>query len=150
VPSIEELLRRAAADEDTMVVYVNDNHENWHSQRDELVERALAGRHPELVEPLKPPHDVPFLAKGRHSIFYETSIAHLLHVNDVHRVVLSGQVTEQCIAYSAYDAYLRGYEVHVPKDAVAHIVEEWAKASLAMMEKNLHADLTTVADGALE
>ncbi len=57
-------------------------------------------------------------------------------------MVLSGQVTEQCILYSALDAYLRGYEVVVPPDAVAHIHSELADAALQMMETNMHADLT--------
>jgi len=39
----------------------------------------------------------------------------------VDRVVLTGQVTEQCILYSALDAYIRHLEVRVPPDAVAHI-----------------------------
>ena len=73
---------------------------------------------------------VPFFPKGRHSIFYQTALDHLLRVEEVERVVLVGQVTEQCILYSALDAYLRGYEVVVPPDAVAHIDEEFAEAAL--------------------
>src|SRR4051794_10962141 len=141
VPRIEELLRRAADDDDTQVVYVNDNYEHWEKQRDELVREALEGSHPELVEPITPPRDVPFVTKGRHSIFYQTSVDHLLQVRGIKRLVLTGQVTEQCIQYSALDAYMRGYEVHVPRDAVAHINPEWAEAAFGMMEKNLHATL---------
>jgi nicotinamidase-related amidase len=60
----------------------------------------------------------------------------------VRRIVLCGQVTEQCILYSSLDAYLRGFEVAVPPDAVAHIHEHLARAALEMMERNMHADLT--------
>ena len=84
--------------------------------------------------------------KGRHSIFYQTALDHLLQVEDVERVILVGQVTEQCILYSALDAYLRGYEVVVPPDAVAHIDDEFADAALGMMERNMHADLVPAAD----
>jgi nicotinamidase-related amidase len=149
VPRISELLDRAAGDEDTMIVFVNDNFEHWDRQRDDLVRAALDGRHPELIEPLKPPADAPFFMKGRHSIFYQTSVDHLLQVEGVKRLVLTGQVTEQCIQYSALDAYMRGYEVHVPRDAVAHINTEWADAVFGMLEKNMHADLTPVREGAL-
>ena len=55
---------------------------------------------------------------------------------------MCGQVTEQCIFYSALDAYLRGYGVDIPRDAVAHIVPEFAEAALGMAEKNLHSELT--------
>jgi nicotinamidase-related amidase len=150
VPRIAELLARADRDEEMLTLYVNDNHEHWEHQRDDLVRLALEGRHPELIEPLVPAADVPFVTKGRHSIFYQTSVDHLLQVRDVGCLVLCGQVTEQCIQYSALDAYLRGYELHVPRDAVAHINEGWARAALEMMEGNMHAELTGVADGALE
>jgi nicotinamidase-related amidase len=149
LPNVVELRDAAAERDDVLLVYVNDNYDAWDSGRQELVERALDGEHPELVEPIAPQRPVPFIPKGRHSIFYETALAHLLRVEEVERVVLVGQVTEQCILYSALDAYLRGYDVVVPPDAVAHIDEELAKAALKMMERNMHADLVE-AGGALE
>ena len=89
---------------------------------------------------------MPFLPKGRHSIFYQTALDHLLRIENVERLVLTGQVTEQCILYSALDAYLRGYELVVPPDAVAHIHDHLAQAALEMMERNMHADLRSAAD----
>jgi nicotinamidase-related amidase len=146
LPNMVELRDAAKEREDVKLVYVNDNYDEWEAGRETLIERAMNGKHPELVEPMAPEGDRPFLPKGRHSIFYETALAHLLRVEDVKRVVLVGQVTEQCIFYSALDAYLRGYEVFVPPDAVAHIDEELAKPALEMMKRNLHADLAPAAD----
>jgi nicotinamidase-related amidase len=141
-----ELRDAAKAREDVKLVYVNDNYDEWEAGRETLIERAMDGKHPELVEPMAPEGDRPFLPKGRHSIFYETALAHLLRVEDVECVVLVGQVTEQCIFYSALDAHLRGYDVIVPPDAVAHIDGDLAKAALRMMELNLHAELTPAAE----
>ena len=89
---------------------------------------------------------VPFLPKGRHSAFYQTALGHLLRIEDVERVVLTGQVTEQCILYTALDAYLRGYDIVVPPDAVAHIHEDLAHAALRMMEVNMRAELPPAAN----
>jgi nicotinamidase-related amidase len=147
LPQIVELRDRACSDPDTLLVYVNDNYDQWESGRDELVERALAGRRPDLVEPIVPPGPVPFVVKGRHSIFYETGVDHLLRISDVQRIVLCGQVTEQCILYSALDAYMRGYEIVVPPDAVAHIDADLAGAALRMMETNMHAELASSVRG---
>jgi nicotinamidase-related amidase len=147
LPCIVRALEEAREAEDTMVVYANDNHDQWEAGRQELIERALEGRHPDLVEPIAPREPVPFIAKGRHSIFYQTAVDHLLRSYDVERIVLAGQVTEQCILYSALDAYMRGYEIVVPTDAVAHIEPELARGALAMMERNMHAVLVSVADG---
>jgi nicotinamidase-related amidase len=55
--------------------------------------------------------------------------------------VLVGQVTEQCILYTALDAYVRHYRVAVPRDAVAHIHADLAEAALRMMELNMAAEI---------
>jgi nicotinamidase-related amidase len=141
LPNVVALRDRAQAADGVLLGYVNDNYEHWHETRGELVRNALAGEHPDLIEPILPPDDVPFLPKGRHSVFYQTPLDHLLQVEGVKRLVLCGQVTEQCVFYSALDAYLRGYEVVLPTDAVAHIEPEFAEAALGMAHKNLHAEL---------
>src|SRR4051812_39734546 len=66
LPAIVDL-RRRAEEADALVVYVNDNHDSWEAGREELIEKALDGAHPELVDPVAPREPVPFIAKGRHS-----------------------------------------------------------------------------------
>jgi nicotinamidase-related amidase len=63
----------------------------------------------------------------------------MLRQHDVTSWVLTGQVTEQCILYSALDAYVRHFEVVVPRDGVAHVHRELAEAALRMMERNTRA-----------
>jgi nicotinamidase-related amidase len=142
IEPLRALVARADPDE-TLVAYVNDNHGSWEAGREQLVERALAGRHPELIEPIVPDAGLPFVIKGRHSIYYQTAVDELLRSNEVRRVILAGQVTEQCILYSSLDAYLRGYEICVPTDGVACIHRDLADAALQMMERNMHAELVT-------
>jgi nicotinamidase-related amidase len=145
LPQIVALRDEAKRRDDVLLVYVNDNRDAWDAAREALVERALNGERPDLVKPIAPTDPVPFLPKGRHSIFYQTALDHLLRIENVERLVLTGQVTEQCILYSALDAYLRGYRLVVPPDGVAHIDEHLAQAALEMMERNMHADLTPAA-----
>ncbi|MFG2720149.1 isochorismatase family cysteine hydrolase [Streptomyces sp. NPDC048416] len=138
LPSIVELLDRARR-RDVPVIYVNDNFGQWRSHHGELLETALAGPHADLVRPLSPDKDSLFVLKARHSIFYETPLSYLLQDQDITHVVLCGQVTEQCILYSALDAHIRHLQVTVPRDAVAHIHEDLADAALLMMERNMEA-----------
>jgi nicotinamidase-related amidase len=63
---------------------------------------------------------------------------------------VTGQVTEQCILYSAPDANVRHFEVVVPRKAVAHIHEDLAEAAFRMMEENMRADVTDSVEHALE
>ena len=79
------------------------------------------------------------MLKARHTIFFGTPLEYLLWQREVENLVLVGQVTEQCILYSALDAYVRHYEVTVPRDCVAHIHEDLAQAALKMMERNMKA-----------
>src|ERR671919_698361 len=95
-----------------------------------------------LVEPVLPPDDAPFVVKARHTIFYMTPLEYLLSQKEIDHVVLAGQVTEQCILYSALDAYVRHLRVTIPRDAVAHIHGDLADAALKMMDRNMRAELT--------
>jgi nicotinamidase-related amidase len=127
---------------DGPAIYVNDNFGHWRSNRDDLLEEALAGEFGSLVEPIAPRDDTMFVVKARHSIFFQTPLEYLLGQEGVERLVLTGQVTEQCILYSALDAYIRHIDVRVPRDAVAHIHADLADAALTMMERNMRADVS--------
>ncbi|MFD5421238.1 cysteine hydrolase family protein [Streptomyces sp. NPDC127069] len=140
LPGIGALLGRAR-DAGAPVVYVNDNFGLWRSHHGEILEAALAGRYRDLVEPVAPDEESLFVVKARHSVFYETPLAYLLGQLGVRRVVLCGQVTEQCVLYSALDAHIRHLDVVVALDAVAHIDAGLAEAALRMMERNMAAEL---------
>jgi nicotinamidase-related amidase len=144
LPGIRELIeraRRASVD----VIYVNDNFGRWRSHHDELLDAALKGPHGELVDPIRPDADSLFVVKARHSIFYQTPLEYLLENNGVQHIMLCGQVTEQCVLYSALDAHIRDLEVTVVRDAVAHIHPELADAALRMMECNMGATICEAA-----
>ncbi|MEU9028182.1 isochorismatase family cysteine hydrolase [Streptomyces sp. NPDC048383] len=140
LPAVEQLIKRAR-DASVPVIYVNDNFGQWRSHHGELVEAALAGRHPELVESIVPDEDSLFVVKARHSIFYETPLNYLLGQLGVQHLVLCGQVTEQCILYSALDAHIRHFDVSIAPQTVAHIDPELADAALRMMETNMSTTL---------
>jgi nicotinamidase-related amidase len=149
VEPIAGLVKRAS-EQGVEVIYVNDNYGDWNSSQEELARAALNGRRPDLVEPILPPDDADFVIKARHTIFYMTPLEYLLGQKRIDHLVLAGQVTEQCILYSALDAYVRHFEVTIPPDAVAHIHEDLAEAALKMMERNMRAELVAAADCRLE
>lgn len=138
VPVVATLLKRARQ-RDVPVIYVNDNFGEWRSHHGELLDKALSGPHAHLVEPLRPDGSSLFVVKARHSIFFETPLGYLLSQQGVDRLVLCGQVTEQCVLYSSLDAHIRHLRVTVPRDAVAHIHADLADAALRMMERNMGA-----------
>jgi nicotinamidase-related amidase len=149
VAPISKLVARAE-EAGVEIVYVNDNYGDWNSSQEELVEEAMNGARPDLVEPILPPPSADFVLKARHTIFYMTPLEYLLGQKEVGHLVLVGQVTEQCILYSALDAYVRHLQVTVPPDGVAHIHDDLADAAMKMMERNMDARVTPCAQVDLE
>ena len=142
VDPLRRLIERAR-ESDAELVYVNDNYGDFSASRDQLVERALAGGHPELVEPIVPGGGCDLLQKVRHSAFYSTSLEYLLQQRQVTEVILTGQVTEQCILYTALDAHVRHYAITVLRDAVIALDRELGEAALRMMRRNMRARVLT-------
>ncbi|MDT5095474.1 MAG: hypothetical protein QOH60_4837 [Mycobacterium sp.] len=149
VDPLAELIAKADGRDDVDVIYVNDNYGDFTADQQDLVRSALDGRRPDLVEPITPPAGCLFLDKVRHSAFYSTALGYLLGQLNVRRVVLTGQVTEQCILYTALDAYVRHFPIVIPTDAVAHIDSELGDAAVRMMESNMRATIS-VATGCLD
>ena len=91
------------------VIYVNDNYDDFAASRKDLIERA-DGRHPELVEPVLPAQDGAFLRQGAPQRLLRDPAGLPARRAEIGKLILTGQVTEQCILYSALDAYVRHYE----------------------------------------
>lgn len=140
VPVVAELIDRARAF-DALVVWINDNHGDWAASQESLLAMAREKAGAELVDPIAPYEGAPFLVKSRHSVFYGSPLEYLLNVEKVDRLVLVGQVTEQCILYSALDAYLRRFQLVVARQGVAAIDDELADAALRMMASNMRAEV---------
>jgi nicotinamidase-related amidase len=140
------LIDRARRHDDVEIIYVNDNYGDFTATRDDIVKQAVDGARPDLVKPIVPDPGWPFLEKVRHSAFYATSLSYLLSRLETKRIILTGQVTEQCILYSALDAYIRHFEVTVPSDAVAHIDADLGKAALRMMKSNMQATVVSAVE----
>jgi nicotinamidase-related amidase len=153
IPSVEDiidplagLVAKARKRDDVDVIYVNDNYGDFTADHDDIVRSALEGERPDLVKPIVPDKDCRFLTKVRHSAFYATALGYLLGRLDTQRLVLTGQVTEQCVLYTALDAYVRHLPIVVPRDAVAHIDANLADAALKMMKRNMRAEIVNAAN----
>lgn len=146
IDPLADLIGRTRARDDVDLVYVNDNRGDFSADSRDLVREALSGEHPDLVEPIVPDAGCTFLTKVRHSAFYATPLDYLLGRLGARRIVLTGQVTEQCILYTALDGYIRHLDVVVPTDAIASIFPVLGDAALEMMRRNMSADVVSAAD----
>jgi nicotinamidase-related amidase len=142
IEPLTDLVVRSHDSDDVDLVYVNDNYGDFSAEFSDIVHSACHGARPDLVNPIAPPNGCRVMTKVRHSAFYSTPVAYLLNRLGTKRLILTGQVTEQCILYTALDAYVRHIPVVIPTDAVAHLDTELGAAALTMMERNMSAELT--------
>jgi nicotinamidase-related amidase len=122
-------------------IYVNDNCGHWNTDRDELVRRCqgLNTTAAEIATVLEPSPDDFFILKPRHSGFFATPLHTLLNQRSVHTLVLTGVTTHQCVLFTAMDAYMRDFDLIVPKDCVASDSTANTNHALALLAASLKA-----------
>ncbi len=134
-------LKLRAHKADVPVVYVNDNFGHWQSNFNVLVERFSRSKGKILIQLLKPgPRDY-FVLKPRHSAFYGTSLEILIHHLGVKRLIVTGLATDICVFFTANDAYMRGFEIVIPRDCVAANTAAANQRALKQMQKILKAQI---------
>jgi nicotinamidase-related amidase len=126
------------------VVYVNDNFGRWRSDFTALLQHCLGGRvrgRP-VARRLRPARDDYFVLKPKHSGFYSTTLALLLEHLGARTLILTGFAGNQCVLFTAQDAYVRDFRLVVPADCVASNAAGDNRAALRHMAKVLGADTT--------
>lgn len=137
-------LKRRAKELQIPVIYVNDNFGRWQSNFSKLIEHCHEEpvRGKEIVKLLAPDDQDYFVLKPKHSGFYSTSLDVLLQYLGVSRLIITGMAGNICVLFTANDAYMRDFYLHVPRDCVASNTLEENEIALKQMEKFLKADLT--------
>jgi nicotinamidase-related amidase len=135
-------LKRRARAARVPVIYANDNFGRWRSDFREAVDHCLHDgvRGQPLADLLRPEPEDYFVLKPKHSAFYATTLATLLDYLGARRLVLAGINGDTCVLATAMDAYLRDYEIHVPRDCVASLSPAHNRGALAYMKRVLDAD----------
>jgi nicotinamidase-related amidase len=135
-------LRKRAAGRGIPVIYANDNFGQWRSNLDSLVKICLEKPGRQLVRLLLPsPHDY-FVLKPKNSAFYATSLDLLLQHIGVQILVLTGFAGNNCVLFTANDAYMRDYRIHVPRDCIASVQKQDNTRALRQMRDLLKADIS--------
>jgi len=148
LPMAERLadLKRRAKKAGVPAVYANDNWGRWQSDFRRIVDRSLASRGRPVVERLLPEDDDYFVLKPKHSAFFSTTLDTLLDYLGVRTLVLTGIAGNNCVLFTAADAFMRDFNLVVPADCVVSIDPEDNRLALAHMRKVLDVDVRTATD----
>ncbi len=138
---IADLKKRAKA-AGIPCVYVNDNFGKWQSDFKKIVARCISddAKGKGFVKLLVPDDDDYFVLKPKHSGFFSTTLDLLLTHLSAKNLILTGIAGNNCVLFTANDAYMRDFKVFVPEDCVVSNTEEENRYALKQMETVLKAD----------
>jgi nicotinamidase-related amidase len=124
-------------------IYVNDNLGRWRSDVSALVSRCVRAEAIgcDVVQEIAPSERDFFLLKPKHSGFYATPLAALLETAGAKRLILTGLSTHQCVLFTANDAYLREFELLIPRDCVGSPDMRQSRFAIRYFASVLDADV---------
>ena len=90
---------------------------------------------------LKPDAEDYFVLKPKQSAFFGTTLDTLLRELGTTTVILTGIAGDNCVMFSANDAYMRDLKLFIPSDCIASKTEEENQYALHLMKKVVKADI---------
>jgi nicotinamidase-related amidase len=144
IARLKERARRAGVP----VIYVNDNFGRWRSDFRRTVKHCLEDkvRGRPIAELLDPDDDDYFVLKPKHSGFFSTTLDLLLEYLGALTLVMTGIAGNNCVLFTANDAYMRDYKLIIPEDCIASIKQEENDYALRQMQEVLKADIRPSAE----
>ena len=149
--NIAELKKRTKA-AGVPSIYVNDNFGRWQSDFKKIVAHCSReeAKGKSFVKLLLPDDDDYFVLKPKHSGFYSTTLELLLTHLGAKNLILTGIAGNNCVLFTANDAYMRDFKIFIPADCVVSNTEQENQHALKQMETVLKADVTMSSELDLE
>jgi nicotinamidase-related amidase len=135
-------LKQSAKRAGIPAIYVNDNFGKWQSDFKKIVAHCLQDnvRGKPFVELVLPNDDDYFVLKPKHSGFFSTTLELLLKHLGANALILAGIAGNNCVLFTANDAYMRDFKLFVPADCVVSETKADNEYALQQMAKVLKAD----------
>jgi nicotinamidase-related amidase len=139
IANLKQLAKKAGIP----AIYVNDNFGKWQSDLNKIVSHCLEDgvRGEPFVRLVLPEEDDYFVLKPKHSGFYCTSLELLLEHLGARSLIVAGIAGNNCVLFTANDAYMRDFKLVVPSDCSVSKTKEDNDNALKQMEKVLKADI---------
>ena len=134
-------LKKRAKQAGLPVIYVNDNFGRWKSDFRRTVDHCTRhGRGGAIVKLLRPEESDYFVLKPKHSGFFSTTLETLLRYLKTQTLIVTGIAGNFCVLFTANDAYMRDFNLLVPRDCTVSNTKKENESALRLMKKFLKAD----------
>ena len=126
------------------VVYINDALGRWRSDFPGMVRhcRREGGRGRRVVETIAPEPEDYCILKPKHSGFFATPLDAVLQLLGAKRLILTGVSSNQCVLFTANDAYVRDLELLIPHDCISARSRKDTRLALRHFRSVLDANVT--------
>lgn len=128
------------------IIYVNDHYQLWQADYHKIMEKCTNSLSETIINELRPQKEDYFLIKPKHSAFFGTALPTLLSQLRVRKLILTGIAGNICVLFTANDAYMREFELIIPRDAIASTDNEDNEYAITMMQNVLKATILTTAE----
>ncbi|WP_010648943.1 isochorismatase family cysteine hydrolase [Oceanobacillus massiliensis] len=137
-------LKKFAKENDLPLIYVNDHYGLWQADFNKIINYCKNEKSSEIIEIMKPDDNDYFLIKPQHSAFFQTPLQSLLTELDKTDLIMAGIAGDICILFSAKDAYMYMYDIHVPKNCMASERKDNNDYALYLMNSVMKANIDPV------
>jgi nicotinamidase-related amidase len=137
-------LKRRANNAKVPILYINDAVGRWRSDFPSMIRhcRREGSRGRAVVEAIAPEPGDYCLLKPKHSGFFATPLDTILQFLGAKRLILTGVSSNQCVLFTANDAYVRDLELLIPRDCISARTRKDTRLAIQYFTTVLDADVT--------
>lgn len=123
-------LKQFAKRNNLPIIYINDHYGLWQADPQTIIKYCMNEHNSEIIQSLQPDHENYFFIKPMHSAFYQTPLQSLLSELGRTHLIIAGIAGDICILFTAQDAYMYQFTMHIPKNCM--VSEEKARNDYAL------------------
>ncbi|WP_066195208.1 MULTISPECIES: isochorismatase family cysteine hydrolase [Gracilibacillus] len=143
LPNIQKL-KRHAKEKNYPIIYVNDHYDTWETDYKQIAQACTTPKNAEVVEMGIPEKEDYFIMKPQMSGFFRTPLRSLLENLGIEQLIMTGIAGNICVLFTANDAHMRGYSLHVPENCVASNTDRHNHEALKLMSEVFKVDTSPI------
>ncbi|GGJ89388.1 putative isochorismatase family protein YaaI [Lentibacillus kapialis] len=143
LPALKKL-RQFGKENNIPIIYVNDHYHIWQADFRKIIDHCQNSRNQHIIQTLKPDDSDYFLIKPQHSAFFQTPLHTLLDELDRTHLIMAGIAGDICILFTAKDAYMYKYSMHIPENCMASEEKDGNEYALYLMHSVMDALIDSI------
>lgn len=134
-------LKKFAKENYLPTIYINDHYGLWQADFHKIMNYCSNKKSSEIIKALQPDEENDyFLIKPQHSAFFQTPLQSLLTELNISHLIMAGIAGDICILFTAKDAYMYQFDIHVPSNCMVSELKESNDYALYLINSVMKAN----------